>query len=247
MVPFLENVTRGTGIPKERLVDVGEHYFLFGGRSPINDQNRALITALRSELDSRQVGVPIYWGNRNWHPLVEDTVRTLVADGHRRVRILTTSAYPSYSGCRSYREDMARALGGLDDVPDDLSLVRVGNYGLDDWFVAANAAALSTALAELPDARIVFVTHSIPTAMNDTSGPAGGRLPGLAPGGGPAGRGGRGPRRRLITTSCSALGRGVRDSPGWSPTSTTICATSPAAGSPAWCWRRSASCPITWR
>ncbi len=174
VVPFLENVTRGSGIPRERLVEVGQHYFLFGGRSPINDQNRELIRALRAELDGRGVRVPIYWGNRNWHPQVEDSLRELVADGHRRVRVLTTSAYPSYSGCRSYREDLARALGGIDDVPADLSFVRVGNYGLDDSFVAANAAALAAALAELPGARIVFVTHSIPTAMNDTSGPTGG-------------------------------------------------------------------------
>ena len=174
VVPFLENVTRGSGIPRERLAEVGKHYFLFGGRSPINDQNRALIDTLRRELDGRGVPVPIYWGNRNWRPYVSEALEALIADGHRTVRVLTTSAYPSYSGCRSYREDLAAALGGLSGVPDDLVFTRVGNYGLDESFVAANALALSAALRELPDARIVFVTHSIPTEMNETSGPAGG-------------------------------------------------------------------------
>ena len=174
VMPFLENVTRGTGIPRERLAEVGEHYFLFGGRSPINAQNRALIDALRKELHGRGVPVPIYWGNRNWRPFVADALGALIADGHRTVRVLTTSAYPSYSGCRSYREDLAGALGALSDLPDDLVLTRVGNYGLDESFVAANALALSAALRELPGARIVYVTHSIPTTMNETSGPSGG-------------------------------------------------------------------------
>ncbi len=174
VVPFLENVTRGSGIPKERLSEVGQHYFLFGGRSPINDQNRALIDALRKELDSRGVAAPIYWGNRNWRPYVSEALERLIADGHRTVRVLTTSAYPSYSGCRSYREDLAGALAQLSHVPDDLAFTRVGNYGLDESFVAANALALAAALRELPEARIVFVTHSIPTEMNDTSGPGGG-------------------------------------------------------------------------
>lgn len=166
VVDFLEVVTRGSGIPRERLATVGEHYFLFGGRSPINDQNRALIAALHDELARRGADLPIHWGNRNWHPFVDESLDEAVAAGHRRLLMLTTSAYPSYAGCRSYREAVAEALAGRQGVRVD----RVGNYGLSDGFVGANADALRAALAELPGARVVFVTHSIPTDMDGTSG-----------------------------------------------------------------------------
>lgn len=172
VVPFLENVTRGTGIPRSRLAQVGEHYYLFGGRSPINDQNRALIDALHERLGVLGHDLPIYWGNRNWRPFVKEAVERIVADGRRRVRIVVTSAYPSYSGCRSYREDMAAAIA---EVPgaESVSWERIGHYGLDDGFVDTNADALRAALDRLPGARVVFVTHSIPTPMNETSGPQG--------------------------------------------------------------------------
>lgn len=172
VVPFLENVTRGSGIPKERLATVGEHYFLFGGKSPINDQNRALIGALKAELAARGHELPIYWGNRNWRPYTADAVAELVADQRRNVAVVTTSAYPSYSGCRSYREDLAAALTSVDAA--GVHLRRVGNYGLDDGFIAANANALRAAAEKLPDATVLFVTHSIPTLMAERSGPAGG-------------------------------------------------------------------------
>lgn len=169
VIDFLEVVTAGSGIPRSRLATVGEHYFLFGGKSPINDQNKALMVALEQELVARGVQVPIYWGNRNWHPFIAEAVQQLRADGHRRVLMLTTSAFPSYAGCRSYREALASA---LDEQAADgeLRVDRIGNYGLDDGFVRANAEALRTALSELPDARVVFVTHSIPTDMAENSG-----------------------------------------------------------------------------
>ncbi len=113
VVPFLENVTRGRGIPKERLKEVGQHYFLFGGVSPINDQNRALLHALRKDFAEHGLDLPVYWGNRNWAPYLTDTLRDMVRDGRRRVLVLATSAYASYSGCRQYRENLADALATL--------------------------------------------------------------------------------------------------------------------------------------
>ena len=168
VVDFLEVVTKGSGIPRERLATVGEHYFLFGGKSPINDQNKALMAALDEELTHRGSHLPIYWGNRNWHPFIDEALASLVADGHHRVLMLTTSAYPSYSGCRSYREAVAESIqrNGF-----DLRVDRIGNYALDDGFIAANAAALRTSLAARPGSRVVFVTHSIPTDMDAASGP----------------------------------------------------------------------------
>ncbi len=172
VIDFLENVTRGSGIPRSRLAQVGEHYYLFGGRSPINDQNKALIAALDAELVGRGHRLPIYWGNRNWHPFVDEAVDQIVADGHRRVLMLSTSAYPSYSGCRSYREDMAKSLARLDGGAT-LAVDRLGHYGLDTGFLAANAKALRVAAGQLDDARVVFVTHSIPTPMEESSGAEG--------------------------------------------------------------------------
>ncbi|CAM5717248.1 Ferrochelatase [Streptomyces glaucescens] len=114
MVPFLENVTRGRGIPKERLKEVGQHYFLFGGVSPINDQNRALLDALRKDFAGHGLNLPVYWGNRNWAPYLTDTLREMVRDGRRRILVLATSAYASYSGCRQYRENLADYLAALE-------------------------------------------------------------------------------------------------------------------------------------
>ncbi len=179
VVPFLENVTRGRGIPRERLEQVGEHYFLFGGKSPINDQNKALIAALETELAEHGLDLPVYWGNRNWAPYLTDTVAQMAADGVRRAICVTTSAYSSWSSCRQYRENLADALAALpaDVTPPRLDKVRA--YFNHPGFVAANADGVLAALAELPeevrdDARLVFVTHSIPTAMSDASGPEGG-------------------------------------------------------------------------
>ena len=109
VLPFLENVLRGRNVPRERMLEVAEHYYQFGGRSPINDQNRALIAALEKELAAHGPHLPIYWGNRNWHPLLADTLRQMASDGVRRALAFVTSAYSSYSGCRQYRENIAAA------------------------------------------------------------------------------------------------------------------------------------------
>jgi ferrochelatase len=182
VMPFLENVTRGRGIPRERLESVAEHYLHFGGRSPINDQNRALLAALRAELDGRGLDVPLYWGNRNWDPYLVDTLREVAAAGARRVCVILTSAYSSYSGCRQYREDLAGAVLELAaetaERGDPASLPeidKIRHYYNHPGFVAASADAVTRALADLPEAardgaRVVFVTHSVPTAMNDVSG-----------------------------------------------------------------------------
>ncbi len=180
VVPFLENVTRGRGIPRERLVEVGEHYFSFGGRSPINDQNKELLAALRAELADRGAAdLPVVWGNRNWAPYLTDALREAHEAGARRVLVLTTSAYASYSGCRQYREDVAASLLALAEEGRALQADKVRHYFNHPGFVAANADAVLAALEQLPheaqhDVRLVFVTHSIPTAMAQTAGPAGG-------------------------------------------------------------------------
>lgn len=167
VLPFLQNVTRGRGVPDERLKEVGEHYYAFGGRSPINDQNRALLAELRSRL-----GVPVYWGNRNWAPYLTDTVREMAADGVRRAVAVITSAYPSYSGCRQYLENLADARA---EVPDAPRIDRLRHYANHSGFVTPFVDATVAALAELPaDAAVAFVTHSIPVAMNVSSGPDGG-------------------------------------------------------------------------
>ncbi|WP_458248492.1 ferrochelatase [Streptomyces sp. MAI_2237] len=178
VIPFLENVTRGRGIPRERLKEVGEHYFLFGGVSPINDQNRALLDALRKDFADHGLDLPIYWGNRNWAPYLTDTLREMTADGHRRILVLATSAYASYSGCRQYRENLADALAtleaeGLDELP---RVDKLRHYFNHEGFVQPMIEGVLRALDELPQAvregsHIAFSTHSIPTASADTSGP----------------------------------------------------------------------------
>ena len=110
VIPFLENVTRGRGIPRERLVEVGEHYYAFGGRSPINDQNRAFMDALRVDLDEAGIDLPVYWGNRNWDPYLADALAQMAADGVTRAACFVTSAYSSWSGCRQYRENLYDAV-----------------------------------------------------------------------------------------------------------------------------------------
>lgn len=176
VVPFLENVTRGRGIPRERLEEVGEHYYGFGGRSPINDLNRDFLAALREDLAGAGIDLPVYWGNRNWDPYLADTVRQMRDDGVRRAACFITSAYSSYSSCRQYRENLADAVAEVEDAP---VLDRLRVYFNHPGFIEPVVDATLTALAELPpDAlervHLVFVTHSIPDAMNDASGPVGG-------------------------------------------------------------------------
>ncbi|MDC5697825.1 ferrochelatase [Intrasporangium calvum] len=179
VVPFLRRVTAGRGIPDERLEQVGQHYFLFGGRSPINDQNRALIAALRAELDARGDATPVIWGNRNSAPFLADTLREAHEAGMRRLVAVTTSAYSSYSSCRQYREDLAAAVDELKEEGRELVVDKIAPYAPRDGFRRANEHRLVEALRTLegtPDEQValLFVTHSIPTAMDETSGPGDG-------------------------------------------------------------------------
>jgi ferrochelatase len=179
VMPFLENVTRGRGIPRERLEEVSHHYLTLDGVSPINDQNRALLDALRSELASRGVDLPLYWGNRNWDPYLTPELGRIDADGHRHVLALVTSAYSSYSGCRQYREDLARSLGEA-GLTGSLRIDRIRQYFDHPGFIRPFAEGLAAALADLradgitpTETRVLFTTHSIPVSMAAASGPPG--------------------------------------------------------------------------
>ncbi len=174
VMPFLLNVTRGRGIPPERLTSVAEHYQHFGGRSPINDENRALLSRLRADLASRDVDVPVLWGNRNWPPFAVDALREAHEGGARRVLAVVTSAYPSYSGCRQYREDLAEALITLRDEGRVLAVDKIRHYANHPGFVEPVADAVAAGLAAVPDGSdVAFVTHSIPDAMDAAAGPDG--------------------------------------------------------------------------
>jgi protoporphyrin/coproporphyrin ferrochelatase len=176
VVPFLENVTSGRGIPRERLEEVGEHYRLFGGRSPINDLNRDLVAAIENDLAEAGVDLPVYWGNRNWDPYLTDAVARMKDDGVTRAACFVTSAYSSWSGCRQYRENLFDAVASVPGAP---VLDKLRHYFNHPGFVEPVVDAVLAALAGLPDdirdgAHVVFVTHSIPLAMAETSGPSGG-------------------------------------------------------------------------
>jgi ferrochelatase len=172
VMPFLERVVRGRNVPRARLEEVAEHYHHFGGRSPINDQNRALIAALDGALANAGQAMPIYFGNRNWHPLLEDTVRDMQRDGVGRALAFITSAFGSYSGCRQYREDIDRACGAAGaDAPVIDPIRRFYDHPL---FIRAVAARIEAAVADLGtarwrDASLVFTAHSIPLSMARTS------------------------------------------------------------------------------
>jgi ferrochelatase len=164
VVPFLENVTRGRGIPAERLAEVGRHYLeAFGGMSPLPEQCRRLRAALEASLD----GLPVYWGNRNWHPLLADTVATMAADGVRHAVVVTTSAFPSYSGCRQYREDLAR-------VESPVVLTKLRNYWSEEGFLDPVRRNALRAAEGLTEPFLLFTAHSVPLSMAAASGPAGG-------------------------------------------------------------------------
>jgi protoporphyrin/coproporphyrin ferrochelatase len=172
--PFLENVTRGRNVPPERLDDVAEHYLHFGGVSPINRINLALIEQLRAELGSRGLDLPVYFGNRNWEPYVEDTVATMRDNGIRRAAVFTTSAWSGYSSCTQYVEDIARARDAAG--PDAPELVKLRPYFDHPAFVQIFADTIGAASAALtPEqqagARLVFTAHSIPVDADDRLGP----------------------------------------------------------------------------
>jgi ferrochelatase len=169
--PFLANVLRGRPVPTARIAEVVRHYERFGGVSPLNAQNRALLAALEAELASRGPRLPLYWGNRNWHPFLADTLRRMATDGVRRALAFVTSAFSSYSGCRQYLEDIARARAAVGPTAPLVEKLRA--FYDHPGFIAAHAHRVREALAALPEPRradcLVFTAHSIPVAMAETS------------------------------------------------------------------------------
>jgi len=162
VIPFLENVLRGRNVPKERMLAVAEHYYHMGGRSPINDQNRALMEALR-----QQISLPIYWGNRNWHPLLPATLRQMREDGIHNALAFFTSAFSSYSGCRQYREDIARAAEEVGEGAPEVT--KIPQFFDNPGFLDPMREHVRQALSEWPDAQVIYTAHSIPQSMADTS------------------------------------------------------------------------------
>ncbi len=168
VMPFLENVLRGRNVPRERMLSVAHHYEMFGGVSPINQQNRDLIAALTQELKSNGPQLPIYWGNRNWHPLLPDTLRQMARDGVRNALAFVTSAYSSYSSCRQYRQNIADAQAEVGPGAPQIDKLRAFyNHPL---FIEANVDHIRSAFSQMdPDARsqaqLVFTAHSIPEVM----------------------------------------------------------------------------------
>jgi protoporphyrin/coproporphyrin ferrochelatase len=179
VMPFLRRVTAGRGISEDRLEQVAQHYYLFGGRSPINDQNRALVGALEAELKERDLDLPVLWGNRNSEPFLVDALGEAAARGLHRLVVILTSAYSSYSSCRQYRENLADAFAKARERAGDglvLEIDKIGPYALRPAFVNPNTRLVLEALerrADVPDDELalLFVTHSIPDAMDETSGP----------------------------------------------------------------------------
>ena len=176
VMPYLERVTAGRGIPRERLEEVSHHYLALGGVSPINEQNRALLAAMRGHFPQRGIELPIYWGNRNSEPYFTDALRAMHDDGHTRILAIVTSAYSSYSGCRQYRENLYQALVDT-SLLGEMSIDKVRAYFDHPGFVEPVVEALDEALtrmrATIPadDIRVLFATHSIPNVMGETSGP----------------------------------------------------------------------------
>lgn len=169
--PFLENVTRGRNVPRQRLLEVAEHYHHMGGASPINSQVRDLIQVLNIELTRRGIALPIYWGNRNWHPLLPDTVALMTSRGIKKALALVLAAYGSYSSCRQYLDDIARARASAGPSAPTVDKIRLF-YNHPD-FVAASAARVRDAFDEFPpenrgQIRMLFTAHSIPVAMART-------------------------------------------------------------------------------
>lgn len=163
VMPFLENVLRGRNVPRERMLSVARHYEMFGGVSPINQQNRNLIAALKDELDSHGPKLPIYWGNRNWHPLLPDTLRQMAAEGVQNALAFVTSAYSSYSSCRQYRQNIADAQAEVGPTAPHIDKLRAFyNHPL---FIEANVENIRAAFNQLANPQLVFTAHSIPETM----------------------------------------------------------------------------------
>jgi ferrochelatase len=172
VIPFLDNVLRGRNVPRERLLEVAEHYYHFDGRSPINDQNRALIASLAGVLNVSGPKLPIYWGNRNWHPFLADTLREMQGDGVRKALAFVTSVFSSYSGCRQYLEDIEKARAEVGQGAPSIDKLR--SFYNHPLFIEAQADRVRTAVDEIPVERsagcqILFTAHSVPVAMAETS------------------------------------------------------------------------------
>lgn len=172
VLPFLDNVLRGKNVPPERKQAVAEHYYRFGGVSPINQQNRDLIAALKPPIEQSGPRLPIYWGNRNWHPMLADTIRQMAQDGVKKALAFVTAAYGSYSSCRQYQENILEACRIVGPQAPQIDKIRP--FFNHPGFIEANADNLSIALAHIPDrnrtnARVVFTAHSIPQSMADQS------------------------------------------------------------------------------
>jgi ferrochelatase len=172
VIPFLENVLRGRNVPRERMLAVAEHYYHFGGKSPINQQTRELIAALETELAQHGPKLPVYWGNRNWHPLLPETLQKMKKDGVRRAIAFVTSAFSSYSGCRQYREDIARAQQEVGEGAPAVDKLR--GFFNHPGFIDATAERVADALAAVPpsaqqNVQVVYIAHSIPVSMAATS------------------------------------------------------------------------------
>ncbi len=170
VMPFLENVLRGRNVPRERMLAVAEHYHHLGGVSPINQQVRDLIAVLEPELRRRGVSLPVYWGNRNWHPMLADTMRAMTAAGVKRALALVLAGYSSYSSCRQYRENVLGAQGAAGPDAPAVDKIRVF-YNHPD-FIAAGADRVRAAFSQIPverhsSVRIAFTAHSIPKSMAD--------------------------------------------------------------------------------
>jgi ferrochelatase len=237
VMPFLRNITRGRGIPPERLARVAEHYDAVGGVSPINQQCRDMLAAVRADFAASGLSLPLYWGNRNWSPYLADTLRTMADDGVRRAVAFVTSAYSSYSSCRQYLDDIERARAEVGpDAPEIDKIRRFFNHpGFIEPFAENAVAALAMLPAGVRDgAHLVFTAHSIPMAMADSSGPRAGRryVPTVA---------------ATHGRSCTRAGADRRPSPGWNPMCATTLASWRNPGPRPWSSSRSGSCPTTWR
>jgi len=172
VIPFLENVLRGKNIPRERMLVVADHYYHFEGKSPINDQTRELIAALKEELERSGLKLPVYWGNRNWHPLLPETLQQMKRDGIRHAIAFVTSAYSSYSGCRQYREDILRAQREVGTGAPEVDKLRA--FFNHPGFIEATVKRVGEALRAIPtdaadNVQIVYLAHSIPLSMANTS------------------------------------------------------------------------------
>lgn len=170
VIPFLENVLRGRNVPRERMMEVAHHYEQFDGKSPINDQIRDLIDAVEKEISKREINLPHYWGNRNWHPMLTDTLQEMTEKGVKKALAFVVSAYSCYSGCRQYREDIMKSQEEVGENGPEVHKIRV--FYNHPKFIQSNADRIKDAIAELPESEqgkchISFTAHSIPSSMAD--------------------------------------------------------------------------------